>query len=122
MRAVFVAAMVTTLATSSIALAEPWKATAALVPDAPMACRQADVSKVVFDFVEQGDQLVGKTTDGHSFTAPVATDGTVSTSITVPVGGKDFAVELTGNAKSRELQVLNRKYACRFTLTPIGAP
>jgi hypothetical protein len=107
------------IGTSGMALAEPWRATAALEPDAPVACRQADVSKLVFDFAETGGALSGKTTNGHDFSAPVAADGSVSTTITIPVDGRNFAVALTGNARSRDLQVFNKEYSCRFRLTPM---
>lgn len=118
MRTLSAAALLAIVCASHVALADPWRATAALEPDAPTLCRQADVSKLVFDFAETGSRLSGKTTDGHDFSAPVGTDGSVSTTITVPVSGRDFVVDLTGNARSRDLQVFNRKYACRFRLTP----
>lgn len=104
---------------SSVALAEPWRALATLDPRSPAACRLADVSKLVFDFAQTGSQLVGKTTGGHDFSAAIATDGSVATTITVPVSGKTFVVDLSGNAKSRDLKVFNRQYSCRFTLTPM---
>ena len=84
-----------------------------------LACRQADVSKLVFDFAESDSVLSGKTTDGHTFSAPIATDGSVAATITVPVGGREFSVDLTGNAKSREFQVFNKRYSCRFKLSPM---
>ena len=119
MRALSAAAMLVIVGASNVVLADPWRARAALDPDAPTLCRQADVSKLVFDFTETGSQLSGRTTDGHDFSAPVGTDGSVSTTITVPVSGRNFVVDLTGNARSRELQVFNKKYACRFKLTPM---
>ena len=119
MRILSAAAMLGILGGSSLAFADPWRATAALQPESPAVCRQADLSKVVFDFAETGSELSGKTTNGQNFSAPIAIDGSVSTTITVPVDGKNFAVALTGNAKSRELQVFNKKYACRFRLVPV---
>jgi len=101
------------------AFADNWRATATLDPNAPALCRQADVSTLVFEFADTGDQLSGKTNNGHDFAALIATDGSLSTTITVPIDEKDFVVELTGNAKSRELEVFNKKYACRFKLTPM---
>jgi len=74
---------------------------------------------LVFDFTETGTELSGKTTGGHDFRAPVAADGSVSTTIKVPVGAKEFVVDLVGNAKSRQLQVFNKEYSCRFNLSPI---
>lgn len=119
MKAILAGALLGIFGASSVVLAEPWRAKAALEPGAPAACRQADVSKLVFDFTETGTELSGKTTDGHDFQASVAADGSVSTTIKVPVGAKEFVVDLIGNAKSRELQVFNKEYSCRFKLLPI---
>jgi hypothetical protein len=89
------------------------------MPDAPVVCQQADVSKLLFDFTATGSELSGKTTDGHVFAAPVGSDGSVATTITVPLSGRTFVLDLTGNARSRDLQVFNKQYSCRFTLTPL---
>jgi hypothetical protein len=102
-----------------VASADPWRATASLEPQSPAICRQADVSKLVFDFAHTGSELLGKATGGQAFSAPVATDGTVAAAITVPVDGESFDVDLTGNAMSRQLEVFNRKFSCRFRLTPL---
>jgi len=119
MRMVSAAALLGIVGGSSVAFAEPWRAVATLDPTSPAACRQADVSKLVFDFAQTGDELVGKTTDGHNFSAAVAADGSVATTITVPVSGRNFVVDLTGNAKSRDLQVFNQQFSCGFKLTPL---
>lgn len=119
MRTILVGAMVGIFGVSSSALADPWRAKAALAPGAPAACRQADVSKLVFELAETSNELSGRTTEGHDFRAPVAADGSVSTTITVPVGAKKFVVDLVGNVKSRELQVFNKEYSCRFILLPL---
>ena len=119
MRTLSATAMLGIVGASNLASADSWRATAALEPESPSVCRQADLSKLVFDFAETGSELSGKTTDGHNFSAPVGIDGSVSTTITVPVGERNFAVDLTGNAKSRDLQVFNKQYSCRFKLTPM---
>ena len=119
MRALSAAAMLGIVATSSSAAADPWRARPSLAPESPAICRQADLSKVVFDFADMGTELSGKTNSGHDFSAPVGSDGSVSTTIKVPVDGKDFDVDLTGNARSRDLQVFNRRFSCRFMLTPV---
>jgi hypothetical protein len=74
---------------------------------------------VVFDFAATGSELAGRTSNGHNFSAPLGIDGSVSTTITVPIDGREFAVDLIGNARSRDLQVFNRRYSCRFTLMPV---
>lgn len=118
-RALAATAILGIVATSSYAAADPWRARPALTPDSPIICRQADLTKVVFDFAQTGTELSGRTNNGHGFSTPVGSDGSVSTTITVPVDGKEFAVDLTGNARSRALQVFNKRYSCRFTLTPV---
>ncbi len=119
MRAFLAGAMMGILGVSGVALADTWRAKAELEPGAPAACRQADVSKLVFDFAETSSELSGKTSGGHDFRAPVAADGSISTTIKVPVGAKEFVVDLVGNAKSRELQAFNKEYSCRFNLLPM---
>lgn len=119
MRTLSATAMLGIFGTATHAAADPWRARPSLSPESPAICRQADLSKVVFDFAHNGTQLSGRTNNGHDFLAPVAGDGSVSTTITVPVDGKEFAVDLTGNAQSRDLQVFNRRFSCRFVLTPV---
>lgn len=119
MRALAGAAMLGIVATSSYAAVDPWQARPALTQESPAICRQADLSKVVFNFAQTGTELAGKTTNGHDFSAPVGSDGSVSTTITVPIDGKEYSLDLTGNARSRDLQVFNKRYSCRFTLTPV---
>ncbi len=119
MRTFSAAATLAVFGVSNVALADSWRAKAVLDPHAPTLCRQADVSKLVFDFSEMGSKLSGKTSNGHDFSAPVGTDGSVSTTIMVPVDGKNFAVDLTGNARSRELQLFNKQYSCSFKLEPM---
>jgi len=119
MRALIAAFVASVVGASTIAHADTWRATVALDPDSPFACRQADVSRLVFDFSDTGSELLGKTANGHDFATPIAADGSVSTIIKVPVGEREFVVELTGNAKSRAFQVFNKEYSCRFRLAPM---
>lgn len=113
------AAILGIVGASNAAFGEPWRALATLDPASPAVCRQADVSTLVFDFAQTDGELSGATTGGHNFSAPMTADGSVSTTITVPVSGRNFVVDLTGNAKARDLQVFNHRYSCRFKLTPL---
>ena len=119
MRTVAAAVVLGIVGASSPAFADAWRARAALEPESPANCREADVSKLFFEFTELGSQLSVKTNDGQMFSALVATDGSVKTTITAPVGTKKFTVDLTGNAKTRELEAFNKEYSCRFKLIPI---
>jgi hypothetical protein len=119
MQTLWATALLGIVGAAGAASADPWRATASLEPQSPAVCRQADVSRLVFDFAHTGSELSGVTTDGHTFSAPVAADGTVAAAITVPVEGQSFDVDLTGNAVSRQLEVFNRRFSCRFRLTPL---
>jgi hypothetical protein len=104
---------------SSLAFADAWRANAVLQPESPTICREADVSKLFFDLTGTGSELSVKTADGQMFSAPVADDGSFTTTITAPVGAKKFTVDLTGNATTRDLEAFNKEYLCRFKLIPI---
>jgi len=118
-RSLSAAALLGIVGASNTAVGEPWRALATLDPTSPAACRQADVSKLVFDFAQTDGELSGVATGGYNFSAPMAADGSVSTTITVPISGRNFVVDLTGNAKARDLHAFNQRYSCRFKLTPL---
>lgn len=107
-----------TALSSTAALADSWRAAALLDPSSPLLCRQADVSKVVLEFTQTGNELAVKTAENGSFAVPIAADGFINGAINVPVGARQFAVDLTGNVKDRALQIFSRQYSCRFTLQP----
>ena len=91
-----------------------------LDPSSPFLCRQADVSAVVLEFSEAGNELTVKTPENGVFAVPIAADGFINGAIAVPVGRRNFAVDLTGNVKARALQIYNRQYDCRFSLRQVG--
>lgn len=101
------------------ALAEAWRAKPELEKGAPASCREADVSNLFFDFSDTGNDLSLKSNGGETFAAPIAADGYVNATLTVPVGRRKFAVDLTGNVRTREMELFNKEYACRFRLTPV---
>jgi hypothetical protein len=105
--------------TSTAALAESWRAKPVLESRSPLLCRQADVSKLYFAFADIGTDLSVKAGEGDPFLVPVSADGSVSRTISIPVGRRTFTVDLSGNAKGRDLQVYNRDYACLFKLEPL---
>lgn len=91
-----------------------------LDPSSPFLCRQADVSAVLLEFSETGNELTVKTPQNGIFAVPIAADGFINGAIAVPVGHRQFALDLTGNVRQRALQVYNRQYDCRFSLHPTG--
>jgi hypothetical protein len=54
-----------------------------------------------FDLADTGKELSVKTSSGGAFLAPIAADGHVQTTLTVPVGKRNLSVDLTGNVKTR---------------------
>jgi hypothetical protein len=102
-----------------MALAEAWRAKPALDPGSPPDCKEADVSHLLFDLEDTGNELSVKTSSGEAFSAPIDSDGSVETTFTLPIGAKSLSVDLTGNVKTREMEVFNKRYSCRFKLTPV---
>ena len=102
-----------------LALADAWQAKPALEPGSAPDCKQADVSNLLFDLADTGNQLSVKTSSGGAFSAPIGPDGSVNTTFELPVGSKSLSVELIGNVKTREMEAFNKQYSCRFKLTPL---
>lgn len=91
-----------------------------LDPASPFLCKQADVSSVVLEFSETDSELTVKTPQNGVFAVPIGADGSINGAIAVPVGRRQFAVDLTGNVRQRTLQIYNKQYDCRFSLQPTG--
>ena len=101
------------------AIAESWRAKPMLERGAPATCQEADVSHVFFDLADMGNELSVRTNGGEAFSAPIGADGHVNTTVSVPVGKRNLSVDLTGNVKTREMEVFNKQYSCRFKLAPM---
>jgi hypothetical protein len=102
-----------------LALAAAWRAKPGLEPGSPPDCKEADVSNLFFDLADTGNELSVKTSSGAAFSAPIDSDGSVKTTFTLPIGAKSLSVDLSGNVKTREMEVFNKRYSCRFKLTPV---
>jgi hypothetical protein len=107
------------IGTAPLALAEAWRAKPVLELGAPPNCKEADVSNLFFDLADTGNELSVNTSNGQAFSAPIAADGYVQTTLTVPLGKRNLSVDLTGNVKTREMEAFNKQYSCRFKLTPV---
>ncbi len=64
--------------------------------------------------------LVGTTFTGHNVNGPlfvttVAGDGVVNLDFKSPGGA---SLEISGNAKTRDLEIFDSKFACRYKLVP----
>ena len=102
-----------------VALAEAWRAKPGLEPGSPPDCKEADVSHLLFDLADTGNELLVKTSSGEAFSAPIGPDGSVETTFKLAVGAKNLSVDLTGNVRTREMEAFNKQYSCRFKLTPV---
>jgi len=119
MRTLAALVMLVIIGAANLALAEPWRAKPVLEVGAPANCKEADVSNVFFDLSDMESELSVKTNSGEAFFTPIAPDGYVKTTVSVPVGRRNLSVDLTGNVKTRELEAFNKQYSCRFKLTPV---
>ena len=119
MRTLAALIMLGVVGAAPLALAEAWRAKPALEPGSPPDCKEADVSNLFLDLAEAGNELLVKTSSGEAFSAPIAADGYVKIMLTVPVGKRNLSVDLTGNVKTREMELFNERYSCRFKLTPM---
>jgi hypothetical protein len=102
------------------AFAETWRTKVTLMQaTSPSNCVEADVSKLFYVVTVTGNELSVKTSSGETFSAPVAADGSVKTSFTGSLGANTYSLDLNGNVKTREFEAFNKKYSCRFKLTPV---
>jgi hypothetical protein len=119
MRTLAALIMLGVVGAAPLALAEAWRAKPGLEPGSPPDCKEADVSNLFFDLADTGNELSVKTSSGEAFSAPIDSDGSVKTTFTLPIGAKSLSVDLSGNVKTREMEVFNKRYSCRFKLTPV---
>lgn|GEM_PF-2316979 len=119
MRKLSIAVLLGVASTPSVAFADSWRAKPVLASESPLLCRQADVSGLFFAFADSGSDLSVKAGDADAFLVPVSADGSIARTIAIPVGSQTFTVDLTGNARGRDLQVFNKDYSCRFKLLPM---
>lgn len=97
--------------------AETWKSGITLVRERSVQlCKEWPDQ--VWDLTLNGGTFSGANNHGAKFSTPVAPDGSVKTSYMGNIGRDQYQVELTGNVKTRELELLNVKYACRYKLVP----
>lgn len=104
------------------ALAETWKSSVQLNPEKSTGagCSQIDLSRLFWDLSLDGNTLSGVSTAGAKFSATVTPDGTVNTTFTSQTAGVgQYPVELTGNVKTRQFELLNRNARCTFKWVPV---
>jgi hypothetical protein len=105
---------------SSTASAESWKAGLKLIPEkSGPQCAMADVSNVVWDLNLEGSTLTGVSNLGPKFSTPVGPDGSVKASYTGTLGAATYPVDLVGNVKTKQIEVVNPSIKCTFKLVPM---
>jgi hypothetical protein len=103
----------------SAAHAETWRMGVQTIKEKSVSTCTADVSKIYWDLTLEGSTFSGKSSEGVTFTTPMAADGIVKASYTGKFGTVTFPAEMTGSAKTRQLEIQNIKYSCRYRLVPM---
>jgi hypothetical protein len=96
-------------------IAGPWKASAALMLDRSAGSCARSGGTYSLDLTN--DTLAVDTVNGRMFTVTVPADGTIKQSFKSPNGP---TYEMVGNARTRDLEVVNNAAGCRWKLTPDG--
>jgi hypothetical protein len=112
-KAILIASLlVATAAQESIA--ESWQAYSILDTSRSAGnCQPGSAQPFLIDVVDSKLTLSGSV--GKYFTAPVPSDGRISQPYKSPTGAQ---LELVGNAKTRELEIVNSRFGCRWKLVP----
>lgn len=120
MRALATVAVLSFVGLMPPALAQTWRTKVMLMEaSSPANCVEADVSKLFYDLTVTDRELSVKTDSGKTFSTPVAADGSVNATFTASFGANTYSLELTGNVKTREFEAFNKRFSCRFKLTPM---
>src|SRR5258708_40141760 len=113
MRALAAVVVLSVVSALPPAFAQTWRTKVTLMEaKSPSTCVEADVSKLFYDVSVTGNELSLKTRSGETFSAPVPADGSVKTSFTGSLGARTYAIDLTGNMKTRETDAINHRPSC----------
>jgi hypothetical protein len=96
----------------------PWKATSTLVMDrSALSCAR---SRGSYSLDLTNDMLTVDSAEGRMFSVTVPVDGSIKQSFKAAGGGWSGTptYEMVGNARTRELEVINNAAGCRWKLTP----
>ncbi|MEK7994709.1 MAG: hypothetical protein AAB403_12970 [Planctomycetota bacterium] len=100
-------------AASSAAQADAWRARTILLPDRSAGGCAKTGGLYALDFT--GTTFTGSNANGKMFSITIPADGAVKHAFRSPSGA---SLEIVGNAKSRDLDIVNSRSACRWKLTP----
>lgn len=96
------------------ARAEVWTSRIELVPESSaQAC--AEVPQVMWTLNLEAGTFSGVNNFGAKFSTSVGPDGAVTASYTGKAGSNEtFEMVLSGNVKTRQLEIFDSKYSCRY--------
>ena len=108
---------------ADVAHAQTWKATPQPIAErSPTTCAnmQLPSTPTVYTFTLEGNTLSGESTNRAKFTLSVAADGAVKGTFTaVTTQSAVYTLELSGNAKSKDLEIYHTRLFCRAKLVPV---
>jgi hypothetical protein len=102
------------------AYAETWKMSVVLIPEkSSSSCNPTAPAGVSWEMKSEAGKLTGQSNQGSSFDTNVGADGVVSTNYRGKLGNESFPMQLTGNVNSKQFELYNFKYSCRYRLVPM---
>jgi hypothetical protein len=97
--------------------AETWTTRIDLVPESS-APTCTEVPQIMWTLTLEAGTFSGMNNFGAKFSTPVGPDGAVTASYTGNAGGNEtFEMVLSGNTKTRQLEIFNAKLSCRYKFT-----
>ena len=115
MKMAWILPLVATIGVAGAANAATWEANNLLLPARSATGCPDYHDRYRFELV--GTTFTGHNVNGPLFVTTVASDGAVDLGFRSP-GGADL--EISGNAKTRDLEIFDSKVACRYKLVPKG--
>ena len=99
--------------TAATAHADSWQARNILVPERSAGTCAKDGGGYSLDLT--GTTFTVKNVNGQMFSITLPADGAVKQGFRSPSGAR---LEMVGNAKSKDLEIINSSQGCRWKLTP----
>ncbi len=115
MKIAWILPLVATIGVAGAAKAATWEANNLLLPAKSATGCPDHHDRYKFELV--GTTFTGHNVNGPLFVTTVASDGAVDLNFKSPGGA---SLEISGNAKTRDLEIFDSKVACRYKLVPKG--
>ncbi len=113
MKMAWILPLVATIGAAGSAEAATWEANNLLLPAKSATGCPDHHNRYKFELV--GTTFMGHNVNGPLFVTTVAGDGAVNLDFKSPGGA---SLEISGNAKTRDLEIFDSKVACRYKLVP----